>query len=69
MAIATFWAGTDGKDGTYGVDTTTVLDGTASASVFFSLWTEFEGILQGLTDAPTTSFESGDKVYFLTGNE
>jgi len=69
MAIATFWAGTDGKDGTYGVDTATVLDGTASASVFFSLWTEFEGILSGLTDAPTTSFESDDKVYFLTGNE
>ena len=69
MAETTFWADTDGKDETFGIDDATTFDDTLDASLFMSSWMDFEGISQGLADAPTSSFEMGNKVFFLTGTD
>ena len=70
MADTTFWVDTDGRDELFGLDELTVFNDTLDTSIFINaLFAEFEGIYQGLTDAPTTSFIVGNKTYFLTGNE
>jgi hypothetical protein len=54
LADTTFWAETDGKDETYGLDETTEFDDALDASIFISAWTEYEGIYQGVTEYPTS---------------
>ena len=70
MADTTFWAETDGRDETFGLDETTAFDDALDASIFISaLFAEFEGVYSGMADAVTSSFEMGNKAYFLTGTD
>lgn len=65
----TFWNELDGKDETFGYDENKTWDDALDASLFISSWMNFEGIYSGLTDAQTTSFEMGGRIFFLTGSE
>ena len=67
MADTSFWAETDGADETFGYDEAYTWDDAEDASLFISSWTEYEGVISGLSDAPTASFIMGNRIYFIEG--
>ena len=69
MADTTFWADTDGKDETFGLDETTTFDDAQDASIFMSSWMAFEGIYSGMADKTTSFFVLSDVLYMKNGTD